>query len=57
MIQERLKDGIVVSGCKLHISEASVADARCWWFPPGALRPEDKDYALAFAVPGDWELG
>jgi len=25
-IKERLSDGIVVSGCKLHISEASVAD-------------------------------
>ena len=25
-IKERLKDGIVVEGCKLHISEASVAD-------------------------------
>ena len=25
-IKERRNDGIVVSGCKLHISEASVAD-------------------------------
>ena len=53
-IKERLSDGIVVSGCKLHISEASVAD-EVLVVPTRALRPEDKDYAVAFAVPGDWE--
>jgi len=53
-IKERLKDGIVVEGCKLHISEASVAD-EILVVPTRALRPEDKDYAVAFAVPGDWE--
>jgi aromatic ring hydroxylase len=53
-IKERLGDGIVVSGCKLHISEASVAD-EVLVVPTRALRPEDKDYAIAFAVPGDWE--
>ncbi len=53
-IKERLKDGIVVEGCKLHISEASVAD-EVLVVPGRALRPEDKDYAVAFAVPGDWE--
>ena len=53
-IKERLNDGIVVSGCKLHISEASVAD-EVLVVPTRALRPEDKDYAVAFAVPGDWE--
>jgi aromatic ring hydroxylase len=53
-IKERLKDGIVVEGCKLHISEASVAD-EVLVVPTRALRPEDSDYALAFAVPGDWE--
>jgi len=53
-IKERLKDGIVVEGCKLHISEASVAD-EVLVVPTRALRPEDKDYAVAFAVPGDWE--
>ena len=41
-------DGIVVSGCKLHISEASVAD-EVLVVPTRALRPEDKDYAVAFA--------
>jgi aromatic ring hydroxylase len=53
-IKERLSDGIVVSGCKLNISEASVAD-EVLVVPTRALRPEDKDYAVAFAIPGDWE--
>jgi len=53
-IKERLPDGIVVSGCKVHISEASVAD-EILAVPTRALREEDKDYAVAFAVPGDWE--
>lgn len=53
-IKERLKDGIVVEGCKLHISEASVAD-EILAFPTRALRSDDKDYAVAFAVPADCE--
>jgi 4-hydroxybutyryl-CoA dehydratase / vinylacetyl-CoA-Delta-isomerase len=53
-IKERRSDGIVVSGCKVHISEASVAD-EVLVLPTRALRPEDKDYAVAFAVPGDWD--
>ncbi len=53
-IKERLKDGIVVEGCKVHISEASVAE-EVLVLPTRALRPEDKDYAVAFAIPGDWD--
>ena len=53
-IVERKSDGIVVCGCKLHISEASVAD-EILVVPTRSLRPEDKDYAVAFAIPGDWE--
>ncbi len=53
-IKERTKDGIIVEGCKLHISEASVAD-EVLVVPTRALRPEDKDYAVAFAIPGDWD--
>jgi aromatic ring hydroxylase len=53
-IKERLKDGIVVSGCKVHISEASVAD-EVLVVPTRALRPQDKDYAVSFAVPADWD--
>ena len=53
-IKERLKDGIIVEGCKLHISEASVAD-EVLVVPTRALRPQDENYAVAFAVPGDWD--
>ena len=53
-VVERKSDGIVVRGCKLHISEASVAD-EILVVPTRALRPEDKDYAVSFAIPGDWE--
>ena len=53
-IKEKTKDGIIVEGCKLHISEASVAD-EILVLPTRALRAEDKDYAVAFAVPGDWD--
>jgi len=53
-VVERKKDGIIVSGCKLHISEASVSD-EILVVPTRALRPEDKDYAVSFAVPGDYE--
>ena len=53
-IKERTKDGIIVEGCKVHISEASVAD-EVLVVPTRALRKEDKDYAVAFAIPGDWD--
>jgi aromatic ring hydroxylase len=53
-IKERTKDGIIVEGCKIHISEASVSD-EVLVLPTRALRPEDKDYAVAFAVPADWD--
>ena len=53
-IKERLKDGIVVEGCKVHISEASVSD-EVLVVPTRALRKEDKDYAVAFAIPADWD--
>jgi len=53
-VSEVLKDGIVVNGCKLHISEASVAD-EILVLPTRALREEDKDYAVSFAIPGDWD--
>ncbi|MBU1195265.1 MAG: aromatic ring hydroxylase [Proteobacteria bacterium] len=53
-IKERTKDGIIVEGCKLHISEASVAD-EILVFPTRALRKDDSDYAVAFAVPADYD--
>jgi aromatic ring hydroxylase len=53
-VVEKRDDGIIVRGCKLHISEASVSD-EILVVPTRALRPEDKDYAVAFAVPADYE--
>ena len=53
-VVDKRDDGIVVSGCKLHISEASVSD-EILVVPTRALRPEDKDYAVAFAIPGDYK--
>ncbi|MHA2391061.1 MAG: 4-hydroxyphenylacetate 3-hydroxylase family protein [Promethearchaeota archaeon] len=53
-VVEKRNDGIIVRGCKLHISEASVSD-EIIVVPTRALRPEDKDYAVAFALPGDYE--
>ncbi len=53
-ITERRPDGIVVSGCKVHISEAAVAD-EVLVVPTRQLRPEEADWAVAFAVPGDWD--
>ena len=47
-------DGIIVRGCKLHISEASVSD-ELLVVPTRGMRPEDKDYSVAFALPADYE--
>ena len=53
-VVEKKKDGIVVRGCKLHISEASISD-EIMVVPTRALGPDEKDYAVAFAVPSDYE--
>ncbi len=53
-ILEKKSDGIVVRGCKLHISEASIAE-EIIVVPTRALGPDEKDYAVAFAVPGDYD--
>jgi aromatic ring hydroxylase len=53
-VTEKKKDGIVVRGCKLHISEASIAD-EVLVVPTRALGPNEKDYAVAFAIPADHE--
>ncbi|MFW6080439.1 MAG: 4-hydroxyphenylacetate 3-hydroxylase family protein [Desulfosalsimonas sp.] len=53
-VTEKKKDGIVVRGCKLHISEASIAD-EILVVPTRALGPNEKEYAVAFAVPADHE--
>ncbi len=51
VVEERA-DGIVVRGCKVHISEASISD-EILVVPNRSLMPDEGAYALAFAVPSD----
>lgn len=53
-VVEKKNDGIIVRGAKVHNSEASVAD-EILVVPTRYMMPEEKDWAVAFAVPGDWE--
>jgi aromatic ring hydroxylase len=53
-VVERKEDGIIVRGCKVHITFASVAD-EILVLPTRALGPDEGDYAVAFAVPADAE--
>jgi len=53
-IVEERKDGIVVSGFKMSITQAAYAD-EIIVIPTRALTAEDRDFAVAFALPGDWE--
>lgn len=48
------KDGIVVRGAKVHITMAPYAD-EIIVLPTRAMKPEEKDYALAFTIPADHE--
>ena len=47
-------DGIIVRGAKISITMAAYAD-EIIVIPTRALREQDKDYALAFAIPADWD--
>jgi len=53
-VVEKKSDGIVVRGCKVHISFAAVAD-EILAIPTRAMAPDDKDYAVAIAVPADYD--
>ncbi len=53
VVEER-SDGIVVRGSKVHISEASIAD-EILVVPTRALKGNEKEYAVCFAVPADHE--
>ena len=53
-VVERRDDGIIVRGCKVHISYSAVAD-EIMVVPTRALGPDEGDYAVAFAVPSDHE--
>jgi 4-hydroxybutyryl-CoA dehydratase / vinylacetyl-CoA-Delta-isomerase len=51
-IVEKRKDGIVVRGCKVHISFASAAD-EILVVPTRSLTSKEGDWAVSFAVPAD----
>ena len=51
-IVERRDDGIVVRGAKAHTS-GSVGAEELIVIPTRAMRAEDADYAVAFAIPVD----
>jgi len=53
-IVEERSDGIVVSGLKISITMAAAAD-ELLVVPTRALTEKDRDYAVAFAIPADWE--
>jgi aromatic ring hydroxylase len=53
-VSEVRDDGIVVRGAKVSITMAAYAD-EIFVLPTRALRQEDQEYAVAFAIPADWE--
>lgn len=53
-VVERREDGIVVNGCKAH-QTGIVNSHEVLCMPTIAMNPEDKDYAISFAVPTDAE--
>ncbi|NPV89265.1 MAG: aromatic ring hydroxylase [Firmicutes bacterium] len=53
-VVERRPDGVVVRGAKLHNTMAPYAD-EIIVVPTRALRKDEKDYAIAFAIPADTE--
>lgn len=53
-VVERKSDGIIVRGAKHCITMAAHAD-EIIVLPTRTLREEDKDWAVSFAIPADWE--
>ena len=53
-IVEEKKDGIIVSGFKMSVTQAAYAD-EIIVIPTRALKADDRDFAVAFALPGDWD--
>jgi len=51
---ETREDGIIVRGCKINITNTPYADEFIA-VPCRYMGPEDKDYAVAFALPADWD--
>jgi len=53
-IVEKKPDGIVVRGAKVSITISAQAD-EIFVLPTRFLTPEEGDWAVSFAIPGDWE--
>jgi aromatic ring hydroxylase len=53
-VVSRKKDGIVVRGAKQDITMASYCDELVV-FPTRTLTPDEKQWAVAFAIPADWD--
>lgn len=53
-VVEHRDDGIIVRGAKNHITAAAVAE-EIIVTPTRFLTPEEDQYAVSFAIPGDWE--
>lgn len=53
VVEER-KDGIVVSGVKMSITQVAYAD-EMFVLPTRALLEDDRAFAVAFVLPADWE--
>jgi len=53
-IVESRPDGIVVRGAKIDITNAPIAD-EIVVVPTRFMTEKDSDYAVAFAIPADWE--
>ncbi|RJP70956.1 MAG: hypothetical protein C4532_08470 [Candidatus Abyssobacteria bacterium SURF_17] len=51
-VVDKQKDGIVVKGCKLHITSAPVAN-EIIVTPTRQMREDEADYALSFAIPAN----
>ena len=53
-VVEKRADGIIVDGAKAHNSFSSCVD-EIVVIPTRHLTPEESDWAVAFAIPADWE--
>jgi len=51
---ETRKDGVIVRGAKISITNTPYAD-EIIVVPTRFMGPEDKDYAISFAIPTDWD--
>ena len=53
-VVERRPDGVVVRGCKVHNTMAPYSD-ELLITPTRVMGPDEKDYAISFAIPADTE--